>query len=44
MELHPVDISIIIAYLILVISFGWMLSKRAGKNLESYFLGGKSIP
>ncbi len=44
MELHPVDISIIVGYLILVISLGWMLSKRAGKNLESYFLGGKSIP
>ena len=44
MELHPIDIGIIIVYLIIVVTLGWLLSRRAGKNLESYFLGGKSIP
>jgi SSS family solute:Na+ symporter len=44
MELHIVDISIIGSYLIMVIFVGWLLSKRASKNLEAYFLGGKSLP
>jgi len=44
MELHPVDICIIGSYLVMVIFVGWLLSKRASKNLEAYFLGGKSLP
>jgi Na+/proline symporter len=44
MQLHPVDIWIIIGYLAMVIFVGWLLSKRASKNLEAYFLGGKSLP
>lgn len=44
MELHWIDISIIVAYIVLVIAIGWLISKRASKNLESYFLGGKSLP
>ena len=44
MNLHPVDLTIIGGYLALVITLGWVLSRRAGKNLDSYFLGGKSIP
>ena len=28
----------------MVIFVGWLLSKRASKNLEAYFLGGKSLP
>ena len=44
MQLHPVDIWIIIGYLAMVIFVGWLLSKRASKNLEAYFLGDKSLP
>lgn len=44
MELHPVDIFIIIFYLAAVVIVGWLLSKRASKNLEAYFLAGKSLP
>ena len=44
MELHPADICIIVAYMIAVIIMGWLLSKRASKNLDAYFLGGKSLP
>jgi SSS family solute:Na+ symporter len=44
MELHSIDICIIIVYLVTVVIIGWMLSKRASKNLEAYFLGGKSLP
>ena len=44
MKLHTVDLAIIGCYLVIVILTGWLLSRRAGKNLDSYFLGGKSIP
>ena len=44
MTIHPVDIVIIIAYLCTVIAAGIWLSKRASRNLNSYFLGGKSLP
>ena len=44
MKLHPIDLAIIGCYVVIVILTGWLLSRRAGKNLDSYFLGGKSIP
>jgi SSS family solute:Na+ symporter len=44
MELHFFDICIIIGYLVVVIIIGWLLSKRASKDLNAYFLGGKSLP
>ena len=44
MNLAPIDIVIIVAYLVLTIFLGFWISKRASKNLDSYFLGGKSMP
>ncbi len=44
MELHSIDIYIIVGYLVVVVIMGWLLSKRASKNLDAYFLGGKSLP
>jgi len=44
MDLHPIDIAIIIGYIAAVIVMGWVLSKRASKSLNAYFLGGKSLP
>jgi len=43
-SLHPVDIGIIIAYLISVVVVGFILSRRASQNMDSYFLGGKKVP
>ena len=43
-QLHRIDIVIIVGYLIAIIAIGWLLSKRASKNLDSYFLAGKSLP
>ncbi|MFC1694009.1 sodium:solute symporter family protein [Candidatus Latescibacterota bacterium] len=37
------DIVIIVLYFVVVISLGFWYQKRASKNLESYFLGGKSL-
>jgi len=44
MKLHVVDLIIILLYLVLTIFTGFWISKRASKNLDSYFLGGKSLP
>lgn len=37
------DAAIIVAYFIVIIGVGFVFQKRASKNLESYFLGGKKI-
>ncbi len=44
MKVHWIDIAIIILYLASTITIGFLLKKRAAKNLDSYFLGGKSLP
>ncbi len=44
MQLHWIDISIIFAYLFLVVLLGFFIYKRAGKDIASYFLGGRSVP
>ncbi len=42
--LSGIDIAIIVAYLCFLVFIGLYLKKRASKNLESYLLGGKSLP
>jgi len=37
------DYLIIVLYFIIVIGFGFWYSRRASKNLENYFLGGKKL-
>lgn len=44
MKLHLIDVLIIALYLVVMVIIGLMLKKRASKNLDSYFLGGKSLP
>jgi len=44
MKLTTIDISIIFGYLVITVVLGFWISKRASKNLDSYFLGGKSLP
>lgn len=44
MKLHIIDIMIICAYLMVIVIIGLVLKKRAAKNMDSYFLGGKSLP
>ena len=39
-----IDYCVIAAYLVIVTGLGVFLRKLAGRNLESYFLGGKRIP
>ncbi|HDL19620.1 MAG TPA: hypothetical protein ENH29_11250 [Bacteroidetes bacterium] len=44
MKLHPIDSAIIILYFLFIFIISFMLKRRAGKNLDSYFLGGGSMP
>ena len=44
MLLHPVDIAIIGAYIVIIMAAGFAMSKLASQNLNSYFLGGNKIP
>ncbi len=44
MRLHPVDIAIIVLYLLSTIFIGLWYRKKARINKESYMLGGKSLP
>jgi len=44
MYLSVIDVSIIIGYLIITVLIGFWISKKASANLDSYFLGGKSLP
>ena len=44
MKLHPVDLAIIGLYLIATIFVGFWVSKRASKDMKSYFLGGNKLP
>src|SRR5512145_1119001 len=44
MNLHYIDLGIILLYLIATVFIGYWVSKRASKNIQSYFLGGNSLP
>ncbi len=44
MHLHWIDIVIIAAYLFVVLALGFVILKRAGRDIASYFLGGRSVP
>ena len=44
MELHWIDLAIIVLYLVSTIVVGFVISKKASKNMDSYFLGGNTIP
>jgi solute:Na+ symporter, SSS family len=44
MKLHALDLAIIVIYFVTVILTGLWVSRRGAKDLNSYFLGGKSLP
>ncbi|MFK7933324.1 MAG: sodium:solute symporter family protein [Saprospiraceae bacterium] len=43
MQLHPLDLAIILIYVILTIFAGFWISKKASRGLSSYFLGDNEI-
>lgn len=44
MTIHSVDIAVLLIYFAAIVFIGLWVSKRGSKNLESYFLGGKTLP
>ena len=44
MQLHTLDIAIIVGYFLTVILVGLWVSRRGVKDMNGYFLGGKSLP
>jgi solute:Na+ symporter, SSS family len=42
--LHPIDISIIVAFFVLSAAIALRYRKQAGKDLNSFFLGGRNLP
>ena len=45
MQLHALDIAIIVGYFVAVITIGlWVSRKGTKRDLDSYFLGGKKLP
>ena len=43
-DLHLIDYLIVCLYLAFALGMGFVLSKRASKGPEAYFLGGRSLP
>ena len=44
MKLASIDIFIIVAFMVATVGVGLWLSKRASKNIKTYFLAGNDIP
>jgi SSS family solute:Na+ symporter len=44
LQFAPLDVAILIAYLSATVGIGFWISKRASTSINSYFLGGNSIP
>jgi Na+/proline symporter len=44
MNLHAIDVAIIVVYFLTAISVGIWISRRGAKDLNSYFLGGRTLP
>jgi solute:Na+ symporter, SSS family len=44
MQLHTLDVIIIVAYLLSTVLIGYWVSHRASQNMQAYFLGGNKMP
>ncbi len=44
MNLSPIDAAIVIAYFVLILGVGAYMERRAEKDMDSYFLGGRTMP
>jgi len=44
MQINPIDVGIILAYFAVVITLGILVSRRAIKDINSYFLSSNSLP
>jgi solute:Na+ symporter, SSS family len=44
MQIHIIDLAIVVAYFIIVLIIGILVSRRSIKDIDSYFLGNNSLP
>jgi SSS family solute:Na+ symporter len=44
MQIHAVDIAIIVIYMVVTVVAGLILTRLSARNIDSYFLGGKAVP
>jgi solute:Na+ symporter, SSS family len=44
MDLHPLDIAIIVLYMLLMVVVGFIVERRARGGIKNYFLGGNEMP
>jgi solute:Na+ symporter, SSS family len=44
LQLHTLDIVIIVAYLLSTVLIGYWVSNRASRSMQDYFLGGNAMP
>jgi len=44
MNVHIIDLGIVLLYLVATVFIGNWVSKRASRNIQSYFLGGNTLP
>lgn len=44
MNIHLIDVLVILLYLLTMVGIGWYFQKRARLSKDSYLLGGKSLP
>lgn len=44
MGFHPIDLGILVVYLLSTVAIGVWISRRASKSMGNYFLGGNQIP
>ncbi len=44
MQLHVIDIAILLAYLVGMIAVGFIVERRARGGMQNYFLGGNNMP
>ncbi len=44
MNLHFIDLGIVLLYLVTTVFIGNWVSRRASRNIQSYFLGGNTLP
>ncbi len=44
LTLHPVDVAIIVVYVVAVVAIGFAIRKLASRGVDGYFQGGRRIP
>jgi solute:Na+ symporter, SSS family len=42
--MHTIDYAIILLYLVLIVIAGYIIQRRASKNIDTYFLGNRNLP